>query len=530
MGKGAQLSGSDMISLFLLLWAFIFGALVRLTAPALTDFPLMDGGLFYAMTQDILQHNFALPPYTTFNNAAIPLAYPPLAFYIAAFLVRSFSLDLIQVIHWLPPLITTLTLPVFYLLSRAILRNRLQASLATIAFAMLPVTFDLYFLGGGLTRSFGILFSLLTLYSAHGLYVQRRPRFVFLTALSASLMILAHPESNFHSLFLVLLLWLFFGRDRQSLLLSLSVAALVLIATFPWWLTIIFRHGITPFASILQSGWHQVLFFLPLLTFQFPGEPFLDVIAVLGVIGWISRLARKDYFLPAWLVLPFIVEPRNPGFFAAISLAMLAGVGLDEVILAGFLALGLKSTTEVNGERERTPLSMRGGRLILAFFLIYPLINAYYTSLQFSRYVVSKEERLALQWIAENTPTQARFLVLVFGGTFSPPVHEWLPALTGRVNIAVAQGYEWLPGGVFERRRNNFASLVDCIFEDIGCAEAWAARQGESFDYVFVYQGLPEGVTYKLGNEPIRSMRQSSRYKLVYETELVKIFAHNDKR
>lgn len=518
---------SFILSSFLLVWALIFGVLVRLTAPALTDFPLMDGGLFYTMTQDILRNNLTLPFYTSFNAAGIPLAYPPLAFYMAAFLVRFFGFNLIEVIHWLPPLISVLTIPAFYLLSSAILGGKLRASLATVAFSMLPVTFGLNILGGGLTRSFGALFCLLTLYSAYKLYICRQARFVVLTALFASLIILAHPETSFHTLFLVFLFWLFFGRDKQSLLLSLAVAVVVIISTSPWWLTIILWHGITPFASILQSGWHQALFFLPLLTFEFPGERFLDVIAVLGVIGWLSRVARKDYFLPTWLVLPFIVEPRNPGFFAAISLAMLAAVGFDEVVLRGLLSIRVKNGAEAGKGEEITPYLTPAGKLALAFFLIYPLINTFSTSLQFSRYVLSKEEREAFQWVVENTPPEARFLVLVFGGTFSPPVHEWLPALTGRVNIAVAQGYEWLPGGIFEQRRSHFASLIDCVFEEIKCAEAWADLQGERFDYVFVYQGLPESTTYKLGNEPIHSMRQSSRYKLVYETEWVKIFSRS---
>jgi len=96
--------------------------------------------------------------------------------------------------------------------------------------------------------------------------------------------------------------------------------------------------------------------------------------------------------------------------------------------------------------------------------------------------------------------------------------------LSGRVNIAVVQGHEWLPGRLFEQRRQDFARLTDCVFEEIACAEAWAAQRNDRFDYVLVYQGLPEATTYTLGNEPIRSMRQSPRYRVVYEADLVKIF------
>jgi len=416
------------LSSFIVLWALIFGAAVRLAAPALAGFPLMDGGLFYTMAQDILRNDFTLPLYTSYNAAHIPLAYPPLTFYIAAFLVRAFGFELIQVLRWLPPLVSVLTIPAFNLLSRAVLKDRLQAALATAAFAMLPAAFDLNFLGGGLTRSFGALFCLLTLYGAYELYTRRQVRFILLTALFASGMILAHPESSFHTLFLVCLLWFFFGRDRQSLLQSLLVAVVIFIATSPWWLAIVLRHGITPFVSILQSGWHQPLFWLPLLTFEFPGERFLDVVAVLGVLGLIFCLARKAYFLPAWLIVPFVAEPRNPGFFAIISLAMLAAMGFEQVVLRGPGSFTIPKEADRDEAKEMAWFATPGGRLLLAFFLIYPLINAFYTSLQFSRYVLSKEERAALQWVAENTPPEARFLVLAFGGTFSSPIQEWFPA------------------------------------------------------------------------------------------------------
>lgn len=523
MNQSANKAPAFTPALFLFLWAFFFGALVRLTGPALSDFPLMDGGLFYAMTQDILANHFVLPPYTSYNQASIPLAYPPLAFYIAALLVRLFDWPLIQVIHWLPPVISALSVPAFALLSWRVLGNPWQATLATCAYALLPASFDLFFLGGGLTRSFGLLFALLTLYAVYSLYTIRSRSFLWLSALFGSLLVAVHPESSFHVVFLVALMWLFFGRDWPSLLASLFVAVLILLATSPWWVTVLRYHGVAPFASVIHSGWHRALFWTPLLTFEFPGERFLDVIAVLGVIGILTRLARRQYFLVSWMITPFVVEPRNPGPFAILPLAMLAALAFDEVILPGALKILPEEGQLSNGQRNLA-LYTAVGRLLLAFFLIYPLVNAFYVSLQFSRYVLTVEERQALHWVQAQTPAEARFVILAFGGTFSVPVQEWFPALTGRVNIAVSQGYEWLAGRELAARWEAYRLLTDCIFETVDCAERWAEARGERFDYIYVYQGLLGGSTFRLGNEPIRSLLSSPRYALVYESDLIKIF------
>ncbi|MBC7251439.1 MAG: hypothetical protein H5T62_14295 [Anaerolineae bacterium] len=141
------------MDLFLLAWAILFGALVRF-APALdSPFPINDGGLFYAMMGDLIAADYNFPLYTTYNAAHIPFAYPPLPFYLTALLSQWLGIPLLSLIRWLPPLVTTLTIPAFYLLARAILKSRLQASLASVAFAMLPRAFDLFIVGGGLTRT-----------------------------------------------------------------------------------------------------------------------------------------------------------------------------------------------------------------------------------------------------------------------------------------------------------------------------------------------------------------------------------------
>jgi len=541
------------MDLFLLAWAIFFGAFVRF-APALdSPFPINDGGLFYAMVGDLVAADYSLPFYSTYNAAHIPFAYPPLPFYLTALLSKGLGIPLLVLMRWLPPFVTALTIPAFYLLARAVLKSRLQASLASVAFAMLPSAFDLFIVGGGLTRSFGALFSLLTLFCVYRLFSGRERKYLFYTILCASLLVYSHPEVTFHTVWIVALLWLFLGRDRQSLGYSMIVAIGVLLCTAPWWGVVLWRHGFEPFRSIMQSGWHQWLFWTPLLRLDFSGERFLGIITVLGVVGFLAALLRRNFLLVAWLLLPFLTEPRNPYFSAAVPLSMLAAIGFDEVVLPGLRALegkivsapsrGVGQVSNLPSARWRLwkaalrypsgetgfPLDTRSGKLLLTFFLIYTLINAFAFAAPLAGLRVTDEELAAVEWVNANTPANARFALLTYGDPFNTPIQEWFPALTGRINLAVVQGYEWLPGRQFYTRRDDFPLLMRCLFLDVECLEDWGESRQRDFDYVYVSQSLvgKAGASDQdviLGNSLIQSMQSSPDYRLVYASERIKIF------
>jgi len=65
---------------------FVLGLLlsVRLAPVVLANAPLGDGGLFAVMARDIRTAGFALPNFTSYNDGAIPLVYPPLGLYLLA--------------------------------------------------------------------------------------------------------------------------------------------------------------------------------------------------------------------------------------------------------------------------------------------------------------------------------------------------------------------------------------------------------------------------------------------------------------
>src|SRR5439155_11333388 len=118
----ARLSTADVAALIALLGIVNLGLFVRLVLVAAgKGFPLNDGGMFYAMVQDLQRAGYHLPAFTSYNGGNIPYAYPPLGFYLAGALNDVAHISLIDILRFLPAIASTLTIPAFYLLARPVL-------------------------------------------------------------------------------------------------------------------------------------------------------------------------------------------------------------------------------------------------------------------------------------------------------------------------------------------------------------------------------------------------------------------------
>jgi hypothetical protein len=509
----------------ILLWAILFGGLVRFYPAWQAGFAINDGGLFYKMILDLLVHNFRLPAFSSFNGGAIPFAYPPFPIYFSALLVRIFHFDALQLVRWLPALIATLCLIPFYFLARELLRDPLKAAFATFTYAMLPESFAWFIMGGGLTRSTGRLFALLTLYLVYRLFTTRQPKFILPVALAAAFLSLSHPEATVHTLGMVLIFWLFFGRNRASVLHSLAVAGLALLITAPWWGTVVQQHGWQIFRAAAQTGW-QNSFGLTFLLTAFTFELGLSLLGVLALIGLLAHLMRRQFILPLLLLTPALLEPRSAPTVVVIPVALLAAEALVEIIFPAFARL-----TKHDPESALLPLSA-AARPLTAFYLLYPLLGAFSIALILSANALQPAEKKAIAWVAANTPQQARFVLVTPTITdMDTPVQEWFPALSGRVSQNVVQGYEWLGGETFSERRANFGSLTGCAYQKTDCLMRWQSATGLDFDYLYItpifartYYEYDSLTGQPVGNALLHSLQESPDYEQVYAQDEIYIF------
>ena len=89
-------------------------------------------------------------------------------------------------------------------------------------------------------------------------------------------------------------------------------------------------------------------------------------------------------------------------------------------------------------------------KIVLSYVLFFALIGAVIYDFSLTNYVISRDDRSAMDWITNNTSANSRFIVLT--GRSDPledPLTEWFPAFSSRTSQNTIQGQEWLLGKRF---------------------------------------------------------------------------------
>ena len=513
---------ADWTRLILVL-AVLVGAFMRFNPTLLSGFPINDGGMFATMIEDLKANHYLLPAYTTYNNLKIPFVYPPLGFYLGGLATDIFGWSSIDALRWLPPFFASLSILAFYWLASRLLKNDYLASVASLFFALMPRAYWWYIMGGGITRGLGQLFMLLTLASLVRLYQENRRVDILLSGFFGGLAVMSHPEAAVYTLTSALFFWVMLSRNRTGILNSIYVALIVVLVTAPWLGTVIRQHGFAPLLSGATTGQRLVAVF-NLFFFTFTEESFAALIAVLGLVGIAYCLVKKSYLLPLWMVIPFLVAGRSATGPATVPLAMLAAIGLVEVIFTAMNGSLGKNSNTAQVDLQGSDLVPSSERNILLYIVVFLIVSAYYFGMQLSNMVLYPANREAMTWVKENTPASARFLVLTGDSSvFCDTVTEWFPALAGRQSLSTIQGTEWTQGP-------NFANYVWSTLDVQGCLSGGDAScldekiDRSTYDYIYFAKVLHGNSNCKAGTEVefpyfLEHMQENPDFETVYDTE-----------
>jgi hypothetical protein len=483
---------ADESATLLSLLALLVGVWLRLMPATLADFPL----------------NYILPAFTTYNHLQIPYAYPPLPFYLAGFLADFLRVSDLTILLWLPAVVNILTIPAFALLANSMLESRLKAALATVFYALMPLSMDWFLMGGGLTRGLGQLFLLLTAWGAYRLFSSHARKYLLITIFSGALVILCHPESALLALVSAASLWFFTGRSKQTFFDALLVGAGIIILCSPWLLYVVHLHGLAPFLNAMQTSGNSAFLWLSIFPFNFTQESGLTILAMLGLIGLFAKLGEKEYLLPTWVVLPFLINPRSSARASIIPLSMLAAICLIEIILP---ALQGNAKTSSNSRKL-------AGKLFLGYLLIYLVGNGWGLAQKMAENRLGKNDQQAMAWIQKNTPPESQFIVLTSETLpMRDPIQEWFPALTERNSQTTLQGREWLWGEKFIEAISTYQGVKSCLARDLTCLNQEANKLGLTFDYIYLEKENGQGLLSELG--------RTTNYQLIYENDKIALFA-----
>ena len=515
--------GKDEIGVLILLAAFIFGAWFRIMPAWMAGFPVNDGGMFYTMILDLQTNHYIAPLFTTYNHTSIPFAYPPLGFYIGAGISDLLSVSPLAIIRWLPGIINALSIPAFYFFAKEVLNNKFQSAFAALVYAMIPHLTSWLSMGGGLTRSLGMLFMLLTLGYVHRVFTKSDTHSIWGAIVFGGLTVLSHTEAPIYTIAIALYIWAMKNRSLKGFLHGILIALGVLVIAAPWYGMVIHRHGMEPFLSISQTGVHSLDAIFKVLNINIlTEEPYLGLLGVLGILGIAALAAKKDYFIPLMLLVIFLAQPRSAHVMGNIPLAMAAGFFFTEVVLPGI-------STIQTGSKKLTAF--------LVILIIYLFSNSMYYGLGLSGRHLSEPERVAMQWIEKNTPEDSKFLVITGDqNAFCDPINEWFPSLAKRESLTTVQGSEWLLGDDFPKNMAQIHSLQGCIDEGVECITHESDALGKSFDYIYV-SIAPTTKNCESSDQSTRTTRGSitalestQDYSVVYRSEKVALFEKNKRQ
>jgi len=464
---------------------FVVGISVRVNFVAGSSFPLNDGGFFYRMTEDLVNNNFLLPKFTLYNHSGIPFAYPPLAFYLVGITHRISGVALLSLFKYFPLVISCLTIPIYYFLTERFFDKKIYRLLAVYLFATLPRSFEWFVMGGGVTRSIGFFFAILSIYFIWEAFQENKisSKLIWVSLFSA-LTILSHPVTSLFLLFSVIVIFIYHYPVNIKLLLIL--AAMILFVTSPWWGTVLTYHGISPFSGASNTGhlnWFEIKNLIT-QNYGYENPYFLAFVSVFAILGLFSKKKKLAFTLGVSCVLGYIVIPRG-------------GVDLLTIYLPFLAVLGFQVVTDPWNRQAMTEgksnfpdeLRSKQARVLFIFIFMYLFLGAYTY-----KYVNGKVDlRLdqanvtAMEWLKNNT-TETDAILLIPPSSenrywWNDYISEWLPALSDRYSITTVQGYEWKPN-VFDERITAYTALWSCSLE-YSCIESWLLEYDIGVNYIY---------------------------------------------
>lgn len=519
---------SERLNILILTFGILLGAYARVLPTMMVGFPVSDGGLFYVMVKALQANHYVVPAFVKFNGISMPFAYPPLGFYVAGLTSSLLHIPLIEIFRWMPAIGCILFSVAFYPLATSILGSSLKGNLATIFFALMPRSISFYIMGGGITRVLGMLFLMLTLFSAHKLFTTHSKKYIWMTILFGSGVVLSHPEATLHTVSLCLVLWIFFGRSKEGIKNALLVAAGIVVLISPFFALVLSRHGTQPYLSAAQTGFQSALAWLTIFTGSFSDEKFVTVLSALALLGIVISLTKRSFLLVVLLFVPAFVDPRSAASISLMAWAMLAAIGFVEIVIPGLYALQHPSQGNQDLEAKWDEYFMNSSAIKFALtgLIFYAFFGTVLSDQVYPKVSLTPSDRSAMDWVAKNIPQESKFVILTGETeTFADAVSEWFPVLAKSTSMATVQGYEWMPDKVFQTKLNEYYTLQSCMNKAYPCVEQWATKTGNQFDYLLISQdGLLDKEDPTLQNPLLTSLMDSASYQMVYHSGDVAIF------
>jgi hypothetical protein len=530
-----QISTRDLNLWFSLTAVVLIGGLVRFLPLGGSDYPLNDGGLFTRMAGDLAANGFLLPHFTTYNGEQIPFAYPPLGLYLAGLISLLVGADAVAVVRWLPAALSTASVFALYLLASELFRSRWRGIVAAAAYALMPRSYMWLIVGGGITRSLGLLLALLALQQGLRMIRTGRPLYVLTTGALGGLTVLSHPQAAVFLAVSLVTVLAFRNRRGEALrtVVQIALAGFAgLLVVAPWLVSIMATHGVEPVLSAGQTAVDPGFGLGQLLGLAFADSAVLDLMTAIGVLGIIVRIARGQWMIPVWLGLTILVDPRAGATYAAVPLGLSVVPVLGELLQwmipkqGGLTALDSEPLPRLLATHRAASIA-----LILLLFVALRTASRAAADSDGPLHGLSLDHVAAMEWVRDSAEGDATFAVVTGRDWAADYVSEWFPVFADRTSVATVQGSEWRGIDAFIERLTIYRQLQDCAEQTASCLSSWAdgwSLQGAS---IFIPKGQLFGPSSTRDCCPAlrETLLASAAYGVVYDGPGATIFAPADR-
>lgn len=462
----------------------LIGVFIRLMPLLLLGFPqeipYNGGGLYYAFSTTIIENNFQYPidiPY--YSSSGVPFAYNPLVFYLVALIAVCLNISPFVLHIYLPTIFSIISIVLFYILASGLFKDKNIVLISTFFYCVLPQAFSELTPGEGLVESFGTMLFLFGIIALFKMYSGKKNKYCILSGILFGLIILGSPGGALAFAISLVIVPLFKEEFIPAVKTIFLVSLIGTIISAPWWMTVIYHHGIgTIIHGFLVKNTSILGYLVKLVGFS-TGCGWLFG-AALVLLGITYCLILKKWLLPVWFILIFLAG--EIGYIVPIVASFLMAIGLLKVI-----SPSLKFIED----------SKRGCNLFTSIFIILICIHGVGTALNYNTefhytinpvsYTELRDVEVdcfsAIEWAKDNSNENSRFFVVGdqnpwWGG-------DWLPVLAQTPVINAGYGSEW-NGNLSEIRIMNDMIIEKLKNGDISSSERIANDYGTYFSHLFI--------------------------------------------
>ncbi|WP_172967031.1 glycosyltransferase family 39 protein [Halosegnis rubeus] len=425
-------------------------------------------------------------------------------FYVIA-LLTDIGLSQIFLMQFVPGLVMVLCVVPFYLIASELLQSKIHAGFAASLYALASHTFVTYLGSGGIVRGPAVLFFLCGTYAAIQVFMNDDRRWLVPAGIIFGATLLTHPSHAVRLGLTYVLLFAVFEQSIDGFVEGISTAVIGFGIAAPWLVAVISMHGWSPFIAAFgtfqefssQAGLgafiNNVAAYQGAFGQPTTSAPTGQIIWYVTILGSVHLVAKRRLFLPLWFLLTGVVG-------AAVNLALYA----QTMIAAVFFLDAFSSIPEFLQSRKVSYES-----IILVLFVCSIIVPTAAFSMNTAvdmRETLSDDSMEAMEWVSENTESDATFIVT--GGT-----GEWFPLFTGRTILISRWGAEWDGPDEYRNQNQMWSRVNSCQTAD--CLQELMQSNNLQPDYIVVSE---ESLRESLSESEQFNQRYTTSEIVVYKT------------